>query len=164
MYCANSNSLLLEAAARYWHLGYQIGATSSKVLIASDYRSLYTRSKKWDGISIVLDGIVCVDFDRFLNLDEYELPATLKERSPRGLHFFYRLPEGFAGTSKIAWRKNVDILTKQNRSIDYGPYQKFKGHVLCSPSKGYSRLSSSRTPKKADLPIAPQWILDAMEE
>lgn len=159
MYCHKLTRSLSHAAEQYTQLGYQVGMTYGKVLVDEQY-SPYRDPNKWNGISIILDGLVCVDMDRFTTLgDKFVLPTTFKERSPRGLHYFYRLPPRFRGISKIDWKKHIDLLTKA-RSVRYGSSgQEFQGHVLCSPSKGYTRLSI-RTPRKADLPMAPDWILE----
>ena len=163
MFCTKSNSLLINAAEHYMRLGYQVGVTKKKVLI-DEHFSRHIPRDTWDGITIILDGLVCVDMDCFTNLG-VELPPTLKERSPRGLHFFYRLPIGRRRVSKIRWQKNVDLLTRTPKSkLLYGSKREFEGHVLCSPSKGYSRLYPNTTPYRNLLPMAPNWLLDAMRE
>lgn len=164
MLCKKSHSLLISAGNEYTRLGYSIGLTKKKSL-QKEYWSPIDDPSTWDSISIILDGLVCVDLDRFTSLDKrHNLPVTLKERSPRGLHFFYRLPRYFKATSKIGWKKHIDLLTKDSVSSLYGskPTELWQGHVLCSPSKGYSRLSPKITPIKGNLPIAPDWILDAL--
>lgn len=165
MFCAKSNQLLTKAAARYIQLGYTVGASLDKVLIEERF-SPYISPKSWNSISIILDGLVCVDLDRFTSLGEkFVLPPTFKERSPRGLHFLYRLPVYFKGTSKIGWKKHIDLLTRTRaHTVKYGSSDKeFQGHVLCSPSKGYTRLSPNVIPRKMDLPMAPDWLLDNLQ-
>lgn len=165
MLCKKTYNLLLDSANQYMKLGYQIGLCEKKSLkyewwLAGD------PPNQWDSISIILDGLVCVDLDKFTSLDKkYELPATLKERSPRGLHYFYRLPRRFEATSKIGWKKHIDLLTKDSVKTLYGkkPNELWQGHVLCSPSRGYSRLSAKTTPTKNMLPVAPQWVIDALD-
>jgi hypothetical protein len=152
-----------QAANLYSNLNYRIGMTKGKELVLDHY-TRYIDNESWDRISIILDGMVCVDLDRFVSLgNEFALPETLKERSPRGLHFFYRLPHGFKGSSKIGWKKNVDLLTLDSVNLIYrNPNKMWQGHVLCSPSKGYSRLYPKAMPEKSQLPVAPDWILDAL--
>lgn len=160
MFCSNANRLLTRAASHYSHLGYKIGVTRSKVLIDEDF-SPDIDPAEWDSISIILNGLVCVDLDSFQSLpNNCTLPPTLKERSPRGMHFFYRLPVGFTGVSKIGWKKNIDLLTKTSgRLLRYKTDGQWLGHVLCSPSKGYTRLYPRDIPRKNDLPMAPDWVI-----
>jgi hypothetical protein len=164
MLCKKSHSLLNSAAQQYINLGYQIGLCQKKSL-KHQWWDYGIEPASWDSISIVLDGLVCVDLDRFTSLDKkYNLPVTLKERSPRGLHFFYKLPRHFRATSKVGWKKHIDLLTKDSVTTLYGkkPTELWQGHVLCSPSRGYSRLSPKITPQKGNLPMAPEWVLDAL--
>jgi len=163
MFCTHSHNLLNAAASHYIRLGYQIGITKQKALVDESF-SPYIPCDSWDGITIILNGLICVDMDCFTNLG-YKLPPTLKERSPRGLHYFYRLPLGRRRVSKIGWIKNVDLLTQTpNKKLLYSSKRDFEGHVVCSPSKGYSRLYPNTTPHKMLLPMAPDWLLEAMRE
>ena len=117
MLCNLSRSKLHDAAAQYIRLGYRIGVSKKKELI-NEY---YTQDGDWDSITFMLEGMVCVDLDCFTDLGKkYPLPETLKERSPRGLHFFYKLPRYFRGSTKVGWRKKVDLLTKDNETLLYG--------------------------------------------
>lgn len=168
MFCTYSHNLLNDAADHYVRLGYRIGVTKNKILVAEPRGVPRLNGdpvldpKSWDGISIILDGLVCVDMDRFTNLG-VELPPSLKERSPRGLHFLYRLPPNYKGQTIIGWRKNVDLLTRNiHAKSRYNSDGAFEGHVLCSPSKGYSRLYPYAIPARNALPIAPNWLLDMM--
>ena len=161
MFCTHSHNLLNAAASDYIRLGYRIGITKNKALV-HDRHSRFCDPKSWDGISIILEGLVCVDMDCFTNLG-VQLPPSLKERSPRGLHFLYRLPPDYGtGQTIVGWRKGVDLLTRNLHAKS--PYNSdasfFSGHVLCSPSKGYSRLYPYAIPARNALPIAPNWLLD----
>lgn len=138
----------------------------------------------FDGISIIPDEIVCVDIDVPDFGVVYEaLPPTWKERTPRGWHLWYRLPLviGQPWLPQIQWRKHVDLLTKAGtiavekkfRSV-YGSSKndddeedepkgtQWGGHVLCSNTTGYQRMWPDETPAKSDLPLAPQWLQDAL--
>jgi hypothetical protein len=163
MYCNRSSKALAVAAEHYLQLGYQVGTSYGKELV-DDHYSPFNNPKRWDSISIILDGLACVDLDRFTSLGErFVLPPTWKERSPRGLHYLYRLPARFRGTTKIGWKTNIDLLMKTaSKSTPYGATA-WQGHVLCSPSKGYTRLTPKAIPRKNELPLAPGWLLDYLE-
>src|SRR5574338_361020 len=131
---------LLRDAQKYSALGYKVGLAKGKVLLREyipDTASWYGGSMPadngdadFDGISIIPDGIVCVDIDiPDFGVVYEELPVTFKERTPRGWHLWYGLPSDVVVTqgddefslavqstlpwkSKIAWRKHVDLLTK----------------------------------------------------
>lgn len=159
MLCDKLYSLLNRTALQYSNLGYQIGLTKNKVLVTEHYPA-YANKNDWDSISIILNSLVCVDLDHFTSLGkDCPLPQTLKERSPRGLHFFYRLSRGFEGVAKIGWKPKVDLLTKAPNTIYHKPDKLWEGHVLCSPSKGYSRLFPRNIPPKNELPMAPDWLI-----
>jgi len=166
MICNKSVNLLVQAAENYRRLGYTVGQSKGKELI-TEYFQARLDPALWNSISIILDGLVCVDFDKFVSLDpmKYPLPPTLKERSRRGLHYYYRLPLRFRGLCNIGWKKHIDLLTKGNRPVAYHKRdEQWQGHVVCSPSKGYSRLFPITVPAKNELPPAPRWILDYIGE
>lgn len=61
-----------------------------------------------------MTNIVCVDFDT-LDMDCWEyLPPAIRERSPRGYHIFYKIPDDYLDipmTPVIKWRGlEVDLL------------------------------------------------------
>ena len=172
---------LLSVAEKYTNLGFKVGLSSGKELIETYeppqmvsgwYGMMYPKPKEypnnWDSISIVLDGLVCVDLDtpHFDVLQWNPLPPTLKERSPRGWHLYYRLPASFiAHEPKIQWKSDVDILVKgsSKRASKYGKKDKpFGGHVVCAPSTGYARIYPDEHPRQEWIPIAPNWILDVL--
>lgn len=160
---------LMQEVAKYKSLGYTVGLSKAKEL--TTYKPEDSSiGKDWDGISIIMDGMVCVDFDtHFIDLDSgYTLPPTWKEKSNRGLHLFYRLPANFEGESKIHWKENIDLLTKGKRKVLYNRRgvsninedRVWGEHVLVSPSKGYTRVYPDNVMAKEKLPIAPTWVLD----
>src|SRR5271157_2167785 len=117
---------LLSTAAGYSNLGYRVGFCKGKAYLG-EYQppsmSMWgpvavEQPTGFDGISIIPDGIVCVDIDINDFGVVYEgLPPSLKERTPRGWHVFYRLPiaemvHGRTFTPKIKWREHVDLLCK----------------------------------------------------
>lgn len=171
----------LSVAEKYHNLGYKVGLSSGKELVepyeppkvtygwfgvavpqAKEY------STEWDSLSIILDGLVCVDLDipHFDVLCWVPLPPTLKERSPRGWHLYYRLPEEkLFPNPKIKWKPHVDILVKGNgrKAIRYGKKDApFGGHVVCAPTPGYARIWPEEQPMKSWIPIAPDWVLDVL--
>jgi hypothetical protein len=119
---------LLVWAQRYHDLGYKMGLASGKELIHTyeptvmatgwmgmQYPVAKEQPDDWDNLSIILDGLVCVDLDvpHFDVLPWHPLPPTLKEKSPRGWHLYYRLPDGVVPTDpKISWKPHVDLLVK----------------------------------------------------
>jgi hypothetical protein len=157
---------LLEAAKKYSSLGYKIGICTNKVL-DKQFVSSSHYDGDWNAISIILDGIVCVDFDTpSMDIGEF-LPPTLKEKSPRGYHLFYRLPKNAFADPKIHWKKNVDLLVQNKNSkntVKYGATANvdFGGHVLCSPSPGYTRVYPEDTPSKDKIEPAPAWLITAL--
>lgn len=190
---------LLRDAQKYSELGYKIGLALGKVLL----REYIPDSVGWfgnkleadngdpdfDGISIIPDGIVCVDIDVPDFGVVYEaLPVTFKERTPRGWHLWYNLPNtvivgqdddetaiafqsNLPWKSKIAWRTHVDLLTKAAPNVQVksryrntmgnGP-DVWGGHVLCSKTTGYSLVWPDEIPARDKLPLAPQWLQDAL--
>lgn len=165
--------LLMQEVLNYQRLGYSVGLARGKDL--TRYRPApESVGSDWDGISIIMDGVMCVDFDtHFINLDSgYTLPPTWKEKSNRGMHLFYRLPNGFVGESKIHWKENIDLLVAGKKKVIYNASGISKSdilvervwgqHVLVSPSKGYTRVYPDVTPAKDKLTLAPTWLMDAI--
>lgn len=164
---------LMQEVRQYASLGYTVGLARGKDL--TRYRPApESIGMDWDGISIIMDGVVCVDFDTpFITLgEEYPLPPTLKEKSNRGLHLFYRVPTGFVGEAKIHWKENIDLLVAGKKKVIYNASGISKSdilvervwgqHVLVSPSKGYTRVYPDVTPAKDKLTLAPTWLMDAI--
>ena len=173
---------LVQEAERYVKLGYKVGFANGKALVTTFDKNANQAFTSWDNISIILDGIVCVDFDtQYFDLgNEYPLPPTMKERSPRGLHLFYRMPTNM-GTwePKIKWKENLDLLVNgpadgdqwgSRKSIGrYGatvssPVANWGGHVLVSPSRGYSRVYPTATPSREKLSLAPDWLIEELQK
>jgi hypothetical protein len=174
---------LLSVAQKYTELGYKVGLASGKELVepyeapimvaAGWFGAMIPQPKeystKWDSLSIVLDGLVCVDLDvpYFDVLQWNPLPPTLKEKSPRGWHLYYRLPEHIVmWDPKINWKPHVDILTKGTgtKVSKYGKRNKpFGGHVVCTPTPGYSRVYPDEQPRLDWIPMAPTWLLDVLD-
>lgn len=172
---------LISEARKFVALGYEVGLTHGKNLIGnfSIDSTMIQRGKGPDevnGISIILTDIVCVDFDSDLSMDlgwGYDLPSTLKERSPRGFHLFYQLnvSDFSIKESKIKWKPNVDLLTKgktmriknydEDSSIEDGS-KTAQAHVLVAPSSGYRRIYPDVTPAKDQLTMAPDWLQNAI--
>lgn len=153
-----SYQLLIEAN-RLSNLGYDIGLTKSKDLVGK-YHEGTKPDSSWDGISLILTEIVCVDFDTHLTMDAgwgNDLPPSWKEKTPRGYHLFYFLPtSSFQRISKIKWKPHIDLLT-QGKKIKYGSKQ-FESHALLYPSNGYSRVYPDIPPSKHLLTLAPKWL------
>lgn len=168
---------LLYCAENYAKLGYSVGISRKKVLIeefqsTTDLNWLRSRNlfvSDWDGISVILDGIVCVDFDTadigyFVRRAEEPLPSTWTERTPRGWHYFYRLPPTIPGiySCQVGYRANMDLLVKgKSRRRAYGESSTvWWGHALVSPTNQYVRTSDMMS--KEQLPMAPPWITAAL--
>ncbi len=187
---------LLQAAQRYTELGYKVGLAKGKTflqgyepdnVVMSWWGPVKTQSdnpEDFDGISLIPEGIACVDIDIPDFGVVYEgLPPTLKERTPRGWHLWYRLPNTVAldeftitsplWTPKIKWRPHVDLLTKgrpapskkasRYRNTTGGP-DHWGEHILVSPTDGYKRIWPDEIPNVKDLTDAPQWLVDALEK
>jgi hypothetical protein len=175
---------LLVQAAKLNSLGYIVGLAKGKALAkffeteSNPYAVQRSNEGDWDGLSIVLEGIACVDFDVLdMDLGWHFLPPTWKERSPRGYHLFYRIPPE-RGPSKMApkikWRPDVDLLIKGQVSARaprayggmHGASHKtdtpFFGHVLVSPSDGYKRIWPDEVPARDKLTAAPDWLCEAL--
>jgi len=158
---------LIHEANRYTQLGYRVGLSKGKSLVAK-YVVGMASTTPFDGISILLSsGLVCVDFDTHHSMDlgwGYHLPPTLKEKSPRGYHLFYQLPAAGPDEireSKIKWKEHVDLLTEGKR-VRYGRSQA-DAHVLCSPTPGYSRIYPESLPPINQVTMAPSWLVDAIQ-
>jgi hypothetical protein len=186
---------LLRDAQKYSELGYKVGLAKGKVFLREytpDQPAWYgtvpaDNGDDFDGISIIPDGIVCVDIDiPDFGVVYEELPVTFKERTPRGWHLWYNLPTGVSiigegndtlatisildWKSKIAWRKHVDLLTKgapanlksrYKNTTGKGP-DVWGGHLLCSNTTGYKLMWPDQVPARNDLVMAPQWLQDAL--
>jgi hypothetical protein len=186
---------LLQAAEKYTRLGYKIGFAKAKEFLGGYQETTSTvmtffgptvvtgqePPDGFDGVSIIPEGIVCVDFD----INDFGViwepcPPTWKERTPRGWHLWYRLPiaemvHGRTYRPKIKWRPHVDLLTKttannviQTRRAPYGG-KKANGsvwgeHVLVSPTSGYTRIWPADVPALKDLTEAPQWLVDELSK
>lgn len=185
---------LISKATEYTKLGYKIGFAKGKAFLA-EYKLPPAVMTMWgpfqqgepetpedfDGISIIPEGIACVDLDinDFGVIWMGSLPPTWKERTPRGWHLFYNLPiaemvHGREYTTKIKWQPHVDLLVKEppkpkkKRSAysgmkdDGSPWGE---HVLISPTPGYERRwPQDSCPVKDKLAMAPQWLIDALEK
>jgi len=184
---------LLRAAQKYTDLGYKVGLAKGKTFL-QEYES-DTPVIGWfgivsntpgqnpddfDGISLIPHGIVCVDIDvPDFGVVYEELPPTLKERTPRGWHLWYRLPIVDDRTGriymewypKIKWRPNVDLLTKGPPPKKKSRYVNTTGgpdhwgeHILVSPTTGYKRIWPDDIPEQKLLTEAPLWLVDALEK
>jgi hypothetical protein len=138
----------------------------------------------FDGISVIPEDFVCVDIDvnDFGVIWMGSLPPTWKERTPRGWHLFYNIPAPIFAmgqrcsperTTKIKWQPHVDLLIKgpppKNKKRSAYSGMKEDGspwgeHVLISPTPGYERKWPEDKPKKTELAMAPQWLVDALEK
>jgi hypothetical protein len=190
---------LIRDAQKYSDLGYKVGLAKGKVLLREYQPDTPTgwfggmipadNGDDFDGISIIPDGIVCVDIDiPDFGVVYEELPVTFKERTPRGWHLWYNLPNDIdtidngidkiatitirSWKSKIAWRKHVDLLTKNppgnlksryRNTTGNGP-DVWGGHILCSGTTGYKLMWPEQVPARKDLVMAPQWLQDALEK
>lgn len=181
---------LLQAATIYSNLGYRVGFARGKEYLGEYQAPSMTmwgpvqteHPEGFDGISLIPDGIVCVDIDiNDFGMIYEGLPPSVKERTPRGWHVYYRLPiaemvHGRTFTPKIKWREHVDLLCKpmgivtkkSSRASRYGGMKEdgspWGEHVLCSPTTGYQRLWPDEMPPKDKLVEAPVWLQDALEK
>ena len=185
---------LLRDAQKYNDLGYKVGLANGKTFLRlyqpdseSGWFGIKTPADNgddFDGISLVPHGIVCVDIDvPDFGVIWEELPPTFKERTPRGWHLWYLLPSVIQidestvsipiWSSQIKWRPHVDLLTsgapktpkKKSRyqSTTGGP-DHWGEHVLCSGTTGYQRVWPEEVPNRDQLPLAPQWLQDALQK
>lgn len=181
---------LLQAAKLYHNLGYKVAYCKGKEFlqryelpepVMTAWGPLHVTSDPespddFDGISLIPDGIVCVDIDipDLGVIWDHQLPPTLKERTPRGWHLFYGVHDDKVHTSvpKIKWRPHVDLLVKDKqpnrKASPYGnktnPKSPWGEHVLISPTSGYQRIWPDEVPKRDNLPDAPTWLLDALRK
>jgi len=188
---------LLRDAQKYADLGYRVGLCKGKAFVQEFKPEAVTMtfwgpiktavdvSVDFDGISIIPHEIVCVDIDiPDFGVVWEELPPTWKERSPRGWHLWYRLPQviGEPWLPQIKWRPHVDLLVKAGRKATEVKFRSVYGkrvqeeddgedeplgtqwgeHVLCSGTSGYTRVWPEETPHRDQLPLAPQWLQDAL--
>ncbi len=182
---------LLRDAEKYHNLGYKVAYAKGKEFL-SQYEPApvvmgwfgivqsqpVESPADFDGISLIPDGLACVDIDiPDFGVVYEELPPTLKERTPRGWHLWYRLPlaemvHGGTYSPKIKWRPHVDLLTKATvKPAKRSPYggKKANGspwgeHVLINPTSGYTRIWPDEMPAYSKLTLAPQWLVDALEK
>ncbi len=143
--------------------GYDVSYAKGKALVTDH---------DWDGIGVRLTGLVCVDFDCMFYDIGHELPPTWKERSPNGLHLFYRLRDDVAGKAKckIKWKPGVDLLVPTasagqkygTREEDGGMSNVWGGHVIVAPTPGYVCVNPSEAPMRDQLPFAPAWLEKAL--
>lgn len=175
----STRRFLLYCAEGYAKLGYSVGLSKDKVLLDAfevengtrelRSQSLHSSKRDWNGISIILDDIVCVDFDRHDMVSPGDLPITWTEKTARGVHYFYRLPkDGRSFRCRTAFREHLDLLVKErgrSRRTLYGGDESttWFGHVLVSPTTNYQRTyPEDKIIPKDQLPLAPRWVLDAL--
>ena len=167
-------SPLYAAALEYMRLGYDVGLTGGKHMWKQ--ADAFSASEPgYDGISLLTRGrLCCLDVDAKIETRELELalpgsvPDTVVEDTPRGRHYFYRLPDGFAPLGpRINYRTDpkVDILCEMPLSpemlIKYGSnYAQM--HALVSPTPGYARVRPKEMPRLEELALAPGWMLEEM--
>lgn len=178
---------LLRDAEKYTNLGYQVGFCKGKEFLgpyAQDevvqtyFGPVAIKSQNvpndFDGISLIPQGMVCVDIDvNDFSMIHEGLPPTLKERTPRGWHLFYRIHDDRKASAKIKWREHVDLLVRDNRPAPKKKPTRYGGikddgspwgeHVLISPTVGYQRIWPEDVPHFNQLPDAPLWLLDVLE-
>ena len=161
---------LVVAAQHYKRLGYSVGLTNGKTLVDHYSRHQSLPMDEWNGISLVLNKIVCVDFDTLLHMDvgwDRELPISLREKSPNGIHLFYRLPEDGEWQTRIKWKRDIDLLVQDSeggaKPYHDGTTMTPDRHVLVSPTPGYRRLFPNHIPELADVTMAPDWLLKEIE-
>lgn len=182
---------LVRDAEKYVSLGYKVGFAKGKELLSQYAPPAVTAVGWWgmpvtqpietpegfDGISIIPDGLVCVDID----INDFgviwdPLPITFKERTPRGWHLFYKLPADNKCQPKIKWKEHVDLLTKPTaiplttaakRKSRYGGMKEdgspWGEHVLISGTPGYTRIWPDDVPHFDKLTPAPLWLVDTLE-
>lgn len=191
---------LLRDAQKYSDLGYKVGLAKGKTFLRlykpdegiGGWFGMVTKvpadnGDDFDGISLVPEGIVCVDIDiPDFGVVWEELPPTFKERTPRGWHLWYLLPSTIMldestvslplWSPKIKWRKHVDLLTMgipsvSNKVAFKSRYKSTTGgpdhwgeHVLCSGTTGYQRVWPDEVPERDKLTLAPQWLQDALQK
>lgn len=151
-------------ALRYIDLGYLVGMAKGKEYLGpldGDEKHL---PAECDGISFIPDGMVCIDYDcDFKDLGwRRDVPPTLKEKTPRGWHLFYRLPSKPREHWKpvIEWQENVDLLVNDGRERPYKSKSlHWARHILVSPSTGYRRIYPDQIPEKDKLTMAPDWLI-----
>jgi hypothetical protein len=181
---------LVRDAEKYVSLGYKVGFAKGKELLSQyvpgpvaigwwgmPIQQPIETPEGFDGISIIPDGLVCVDID----INDFgviwdPLPITLKERTPRGWHLFYKLPVPNKCLAKIKWKEHVDLLCKpgagvvpslKKKSSRYGGMKEdgspWGEHVLISGTTGYQRIWPDDVPHFDKLTEAPLWLVDALE-
>lgn len=181
---------LVRDAEKYVSLGYKVGFAKGKVLssqyvppaisvgwMGMTWQQAIETPEGFDGISLIPDGLVCVDID----INDFgviwdPLPITLKERTPRGWHLFYRLPIPNKCQSKIKWKEHVDLLCTPGAGLTPAAKKKSRyggmkddgslwgEHVLISGTTGYKRIWPDEVPAYKDLPEAPLWLIDTLEK
>lgn len=176
---------LLRDAQKYTDLGYTVGFCKGKEflgpyqqdeVVQTIFGPVATKSQQlpedFDGISLIPQGMVCVDIDiNDFSMIHEGLPPTLKEKTPRGWHLFYAIHDDRKASAKLKWREHVDLLVKDNRPVKKKPSRygiKDDGspwgeHVLISPTVGYKRIWPDEVPHFNKLPDAPLWLLDVLE-
>ena len=182
---------LLRAAQQYSELGYKVALCKGKEIIGNyqpdevvaawfgNVAKIPSKNNPtdFDGISVIPDGIVCVDIDvPDFGVIWEPLPPTFKERTPRGWHLFYKVSDltRDRAVPKIKWREHVDLLAIRGKSTPpvkkvsaYGKKNgapPWGGHVLISPTSGYQRIWPDDAPATNKLTDAPQWLVDALEK
>lgn len=189
---------LLRDADKYLGLGYRVGLAKEKKFVKEYKQNVVTTfwgpmqttpdiDVDFDGISVIPDEIVCVDIDvPDFGVVYEELPPTWKEKTPRGWHLWYRLPQviGAPWAPQIKWRPHVDLLTKEKvvtLNLDSPVKRRSRydtgedddqdepvvtshwgEHVLCSGTTGYIKMWPDEIPHRDKLPLAPQWLQDAL--
>ena len=158
---------LHASALRYADLGYDVGLAKGKEYLDRFHTSDRTLPPECDGISIIPNGIVCIDYDcDFKDLGwRKDVPPTLKEKTPRGWHLFYKLPiRPYKEQWKaiVSWQHQVDLLVNDGRKRKYKDDEEpvnWARHILMSPTPGYRRIYPDEIPLKDKLTMAPDWLI-----
>jgi hypothetical protein len=156
---------LRAQASRYVDLGYSVGMAKGKEFLGALDPWDNSLPAECDGISIIPDGLVCIDYDcEFKDLGwRRDVPPTLKEKTPRGWHLFYLLPVGYSKEHwepHIEWQPDVDLLVNDGRSRPYkSTTLNWARHILMSPTPGYRRIYPDQIPERNKLTIAPDWLV-----
>lgn len=185
---------LLQAAERYTDLGYKIGYAKGKEFLGPyvpppmssvgwwgmQVKGEVEAPENFNAISLIPDGVVCVDFDEpDFGLVWEPLPPTWKERTPRGWHLFYYLDPEIRDNArpKVKWRPFVDLLVVPGKDVEPDTlrtqqvqtrYSKkpdapnggtWARHVLISRSDGYTLVWPDEVPPLNKLTPAPDWLV-----
>jgi hypothetical protein len=169
---------LLKYALQLREMGWNIGLARKDKTLCMELQGLPWRTvlqqtgNDWEAISIMMDDtLLVVDIDARTWPQSLVFPPTLKERTRKGWHLYYDLPEGGNYKCRIKHWENVDLLIREDTTSpetatqyptfyeDGEEWNPWVSHVLCHPSDNYTLVYPDQWLPRKEITAAPEWLV-----